>query len=226
MPRTARIVAPDYPFHITQRGNNRQNVFEDGKDKKIYLDLINEYSKKYDLSHLAYCLMDNHVHFISIPHNKNSLSRVFSVVNMRYSQYFNKKMDKSGHLWQGRFYSCVLGDGHLLVALRYVERNPVRAGMVKEAWNWEWSTAGEHIGKEKGLLELTDLTKTVDINLRDWKKFLDTEEKEDELNKIRTHTKLGFPLGSKEFVNELSSKTGKLLNLIPRGRPKKKSKEK
>ena len=127
MPRSARTVAVNYPHHITQRGNFRQNVFEDDIDKKNYLAWIEEYSRRYGLTLLSYCLMQNHVHFIAIPHKEDSLARTFNTAHMRYSQYYNKKINTAGHLWQGRFFSCVMDDKHLLAATRYIERNPVRA---------------------------------------------------------------------------------------------------
>ena len=113
-----------------------------------------EYSKKYNLSLFAYCLMDNYVHFIAIPRKEESLAKVFSITHMRYSQYFNnnKKKNTSGHLWQGRFYSCVLDKPHLLVALRYMEKNPVRAGIVEKAWQWKWSSATAHINRSTGTI--------------------------------------------------------------------------
>ncbi len=132
MSRSARIVIPNFPYHITQRGNYRQDIFQDDEDRLRYLSWIDEYSKKYDLSVFAYSLMDNHVHFIAIPQKEESLAKVFSIVHMRYSQYFNKKRKTSGHLWQGRFYSCVLDEPYLMTAIRYVEKNPVRAGIVKK----------------------------------------------------------------------------------------------
>jgi len=128
---------------ITQRGNYRQDIFLDEEDRKGYLTLILEYSHKYKLSILSYCLMNNHVHFIAIPHKEDSLSKIFNTSHMRYSQYFNKKKDERGYLWQGRFYSCVLNEKHLIVAGRYVERNPVRAKLIDKLWEWEYSSA-EH----------------------------------------------------------------------------------
>jgi putative transposase len=128
MPRIARVVAVGLPHHITQRGNYRQDVFFDTDDRRQYLLWIGEYSAKYGLSVLAYCLMQNHVHFIAIPREANSLAKTFNAAHMRYSQYFNKKLKQRGHLWQGRFYSCVLDESHLMLASRYIERNPVRAG--------------------------------------------------------------------------------------------------
>jgi len=146
VPRRARVVFEGVVHHITQRGNYRQNVFEDDSDKRKYVEFIREYSEKYGMKIYAYCLMSNHVHFIAAPVKEDSLAMTFKYVNMRYSSYFNKKNRRSGHLWQGRFYSCPLQFEHALEALRYVERNPVRAKMVELPWEYEWSSAREHVG--------------------------------------------------------------------------------
>ena len=146
MPRRARVVFEGVVHHITQRGNYRQNVFEDDSDKRKYVEFIREYSEKYGMKIYAYCLMSNHVHFIAAPVKEDSLAMTFKYANMRYSSYFNKKNKRSGHLWQGRFYSCPLQFEHALEALRYVERNPVRARMVELPWEYEWSSAREHVG--------------------------------------------------------------------------------
>jgi len=146
MPRRARVVFEGVVHHITQRGNYRQNVFEDDSDKRKYVEFIREYSEKYGMKIYAYCLMSNHVHFIAAPVKEDSLAMTFKYSNMRYSSYFNKKNRRSGHLWQGRFYSCPLQFEHALEALRYVERNPVRARMVELPWEYEWSSAREHVG--------------------------------------------------------------------------------
>ena len=132
MPRTARLVVPNYIYHITQRGNYRQNIFQDDEDRLRYLSWIDEHSKKYNLSLFAYCLMDNHVHFIAIPRKEESLAKVFSIIQMRYSHYVNRKKI-SCHLWQGHFYSCVLDELHLMIALRYVEKNPRACGNSRES---------------------------------------------------------------------------------------------
>jgi putative transposase len=146
MPRIARIVAPGHPYHVTQRGNYRQAIFRNDEDRARYLSWVNEYSRKFHLSVWAYCLMDNHVHFIVQPREEKSLAKVFSVAHMRYAQYFNKERKASGHLWQGRFYSCLLDEPYLMAAMRYVDRNPVRAKMVKSPSQWKWSSAAAHIG--------------------------------------------------------------------------------
>ncbi|HHT9117847.1 MAG TPA: transposase [Candidatus Hypogeohydataceae bacterium YC38] len=110
MPRIARAVAPDYPHHVTQRGNYQQTVFEDKEDRMQYLYWLKEYSRKYDLRIWAYCLMSNHVHFICVPGNADSLSKTFNTLHMRYSQHINRKKGMKGHLWQGRFFSCILDE--------------------------------------------------------------------------------------------------------------------
>ena len=220
MARTARIVAPDYPYHITQRGNYRQAVFENKEDRKKYLLWIDEYSEKYGLSLLAYCLMDNHVHFIAVPGQEDSLSKVFSIVHMRYSQYFNKKMSASGHLWQGRFYSCVLDEPHLMTAIRYVERNPVRSGLVKNAW--EWSSAAFHTGRSKMEIKLGDIKGILDFDVIKWEQFLSSEDDENQIKIIRNNTKQGRPVGTAKFIEEIGTKVGRVLKTLPRGRPRKK----
>ena len=146
MPRRARVVFEGVVHHITQRGNYRQNVFEDDSDKSKYIEFIREYSEKYGMKIYAYCLMSNHVHFIAAPVKEDSLAMTFKYSNMRYSSYFNRKNKRSGHLWQGRFYYCPLQFEHALEALRYVERNPVRARIVELHWEYEWSSAREHVG--------------------------------------------------------------------------------
>jgi len=222
MPRIARVVAVGLPHHITQRGNYRQDVFLDLDDRQQYLSWIGEYSIKYGLSILVYCLMQNHVHFIAIPNESDSLARTFNTAHMRYSQYFNRKLKQRGHLWQGRFYSCVLDESHLMLTARYIERNPVRAGFVKEPWQWPWSSAIIHTNRKKdGLIELGDLFGIMDISCGSWEKYIDCAEEETFLQRIRKHTFTGCPLGTMAFIERLQEKFGRRLCALPIGRPKK-----
>ncbi len=222
MPRIARVVAVGFPHHITQRGNYQQDVFLNAGDRKQYLTWIREYSIKYGLSILAYCLMQNHVHFIAIPAKDNSLAKTFNAAHMRYSQYFNKKLKQRGHLWQGRFYSCVLDESHLMLAARYVERNPVRAGLVKKPWQWEWSSALAHTSqKENGFIDLGDFFGTAGISYGTWEKYIDSLEEVNLLQGIRQHTFTGRPLGTTAFMKRLEVKFDRRLCALPIGRPKK-----
>ncbi len=133
MPRSARIVAPGYFYHITQRGNNHQKIFFDEKDRLYYLKLIEYYSIKLNVEIFAFCLMSNHVHFVVRPDASDGLARTFRCAHMRYAQYFNKKYKKCGHIWQGRYFSCLLDEAYLKSVIRYVECNPVRAKLVSRA---------------------------------------------------------------------------------------------
>lgn len=222
MPRTARIVVPVYPFHVTQRGNNKQNIFSDDMDREIYLSYLHKYSKEYKLKLYAYCLMDNHVHFIAVPKKEESLSKTLSNAHHRYSQYYNKKMKYIGHLWQGRYYSCLLDKNHILMAIRYVERNPVRAGIVRKAWRYKWSSAGYHTGRTDTQIELADITKYIDMDNTEWIEYLEETEDKEDLTNIREHTMKGKPLGGIRFIKRIGDKLGRTLTTRPRGRPKKK----
>lgn len=219
MPRIARVVAVGLPHHITQKGNYHQDVFFDADDRKRYLVWIHDYSLKYGLSILAYCLMRNHVHFIAVPNKDDSLAKTFNAAHMRYSQYVNKKLKQHGHLWQGRFYSCVLDEPHLMLAARYIERNPVRAGIVKEAWQWPWSSAIVHTSeRETGPLEVGDLFSIIDMSCDSWKRYLDSGEDLSFLQHIRKYTLTGRPLGRPEFIERLEDRFKRRLQPLPVGR--------
>jgi len=144
MPRVARIVVPGVPHHITQRGNNRQRVFFSDANRHLYLDLLKHYSQQLGLEVWAYCLMSNHVHLVAVPKSGDALAKAVGRTNFRFAQKLNYQLRRSGHLWQNRFLSCALEDVHLWRAMRYVERNPVRAGLVRVPWRYEWSSAAAH----------------------------------------------------------------------------------
>lgn len=222
MPRMARVVVPGLPHHITQRGNYQQNIFSDDRDRKVYLKWLNKYSKQYKLKLLVYCLMTNHVHFISIPEEADSLARTFNTVHMRYAQYFNKKINAKGHLWHGRFFSCVLDESHLLAAGRYIERNPVRARMVSKPCLWDWSSAQFN----SGLLESSDLiiepiTRYIDMEEERWNEYINQEDDTNFIKEIKQHTASGRPFGSSDFISKLENMMGMKLRTRSRGRPKK-----
>lgn len=183
--------------------------------------LVADYSRKLNLTILAYCLMNNHVHFIAIPHDKDTLANTFQIVHTRYSQYFNKKLKTSGHLWQGRYYSCVLDERHLLAAARYIERNPVRAGMVKKPSDYIWSSARNHTAISKNdIVNADSLFKYIEIRQSEWRSFVDTSDDLDEVSTIRKYTMTGRPLGSNIFVQKLEKELGGILHALPVGRPK------
>ena len=144
MPRNARIVVPDIPYHITQRGVNRQDVFLTDEERRLYLSLLRRFADTQGLQVLGYCLMTNHVHLAGVPRREPALARAIGFTHLPYAQLTNPLHHRFGHLWQARFYACPLGETHLTRALRYIERNPVRAGMVATPWEHAWSSAAAH----------------------------------------------------------------------------------
>ncbi|MCC6758695.1 MAG: transposase [Candidatus Omnitrophica bacterium] len=216
MPRTARVVVPGCFYHITQRGNNKRVIFYDDHDRRKYLYLIEEYRAKHEVEIFAYCLMNNHVHFIARA-GQDGFAKWLNVVHMRYTQYFNKRYATSGHLWQGRYYSCVLDNNHFIAAVRYVERNPVRAQLVQKAWEWPWSSAREHIQKERGIIGLNETQEF--LGVVNWKEYLGGEEILADLDAIRKATTSKRVWGSQEFIEELERKYGIKLSSPRMGRP-------
>src|SRR3990172_7401077 len=132
MARLARVVVPGYPHHVTQRGNRRQATFFDDDDYQAYRDLMAEWCRRCGVRVWAYCLMPNHVHLIAVPGSPEALRQAVGEAHRRYTRLVNFREGWRGHLWQGRFASFVMDEGHLLAAARYVERSPVRAGLVTE----------------------------------------------------------------------------------------------
>jgi putative transposase len=144
MPRLARVIAEGVVHHITQRGNARRMVFESDADRLVYLDLLRRDSALHRCSLVGYCLMSNHVHLLVVPDRADSIAQALRHTHGRYAAYLNARQGKSGHVWQGRYYSCPLDRGHLWTALRYVECNPMRAGMAALPEQYRWSSAAAH----------------------------------------------------------------------------------
>jgi putative transposase len=165
--------------------------------------------------------MDNHVHFIVQPREEASLAKVFSVAHMRYAQYFNKERKASGHLWQGRFYSCLLDEPYLVAAMRYVERNPVRSRMVSRPWQWKWSSATAHIGGTNEMVDVIGIKESVGVSMESWREHIDLDDNAPDVEMIRRHTMTGRPLGRDGFIGELSRKLGRVISVLQRGRPRK-----
>jgi putative transposase len=218
MPRIARVVIPEIAHHITQRGNRRQDVFFSDDDRQEYLRLIFEYSVQAGLLILAYCLMTNHLHLVGIPILAVTLSKVFGPVHTQYAQHFNAVVGSGGRVWQSRFYSCPLDNDHLWRAIRYVERNPVRAGMVIRAEDYAWSSARAHCGLRTDPL-LTSLPEPKLCASGNWSAWLHDPEDEDVLKKLRLCTRTGRPCGTKNFADELEAHLDRRLRALPRGRP-------
>ena len=215
MPRIARLVIPDLPHHIIQRGNRRQDVFFSDQDRQAYMDYLSVHCKKEGVSIWAWCLMNNHVHLIGVPKKEESLSKGVGKTHKEYTRRINFREKWRGYLWQGRFSSYPLDEKHLYRALRYVERNPVRAGIVKKAQDYPWSSARAHITKQNHpLLENNSL------NIEDWQAYLEEEDNQKDLSLFRKHANTGRPLGSERFIEMIEDITGIDLKKKKPGRKK------
>lgn len=227
MPRVARIVIPNLPHHVTQRGNNRQDVFFVDDDRQAYLALLKEQSERFGLDVLGYCLMGNHVHLVATPSAEESLAQAVGRTHFLYTQYVNRLHHRSGHLWQNRFYSCPLDERHMWNALCYVERSPVRARMTRVAWTYPWSSAAAHAGVARagstdaaGLLDLAAWRKT--WRPSDWQKQLRLPQDDEQVSRLRLSTHTGRPLANDSLLSKLERKIGRRLRPLPVGRPRKK----
>ena len=220
MPRVARIVIPGLEHHITQRGNNRQDVFFVDDDRRVYLGILKKQAAAHGLKVISYCLMTSHVHVVGIPRDADSMAKAIGRTNFLYAQYINRFHGRSGHLWQNRFHSCALDQPHLAGTLCYVERNPVRARLVRHAWQYEWSSAAAHLaGKDAtGLLDMAAWR----ISPKDWRDLLQRPDDPTDLDAIRRQTSTGRPLATDTSLSKLEKMLGKRLRPLPGGRPRKK----
>jgi len=217
--RLARVVVVNISHHVTQRGNAGQFILASDAERMVYLELLRQYTKLYELSLVGYCLMSNHVHLVVAPAKKDSLAVTLKQTHGRYASYWNSAHTSSGHVWQGRFYFCPFDNQHLWVALRYAELNPVRAGMVAEAASWRWSSVAAHCGLGETDCGLETGAWSARCSAASWRDDLAGGETEEELSAIRRCTHTGRPLGSAEFVQSLDRAT--LRRLLPQkgGRP-------
>jgi len=219
MARLARVIALEVAHHVTQRGNAKRFILDGDAEREVYLSLLRESLPPCDASVIGYCLMSNHVHLVMVPRQLDAIAKVLKQTHGRYAAYWNAKHRSSGHVWQGRYYSCPLDLPHLWKALRYTELNPVRAGLVDEAEAWEWSSAGAHCGATApdAWIVMKEWAEQWDVS--SWKNYLKAGASEAEIRAVRQCTHTGRPLGSEQFVQELEGQTNRQLAPRKGGRP-------
>jgi putative transposase len=217
MARLARVVVPGLPHHLTQRGNRRQRTFFRKDDYRAYLDLMAEWCERCEVAVWAYCLMPDHVHMIVVPSSEDGLRRAIGEAHRRYTRRVNFRQQWRGHLWQGRFSSFVMDKAYLLACSRYVERNPVRAGLCKRPREYQWSSAAAHLSRQDDLLVQVDpLLKLVPS----WAKHLSVEPDEETVRQLRRHEATGRPAGSERFLKRLEKLLDRVLRPRKPGRKK------
>jgi putative transposase len=221
MARIARVVLAETSHHVTQRGVDRQSVFFSDVDRRVYLELLQHSARQFRMRLLGYCLMSNHVHWIVIPSQPDSLAKAFGDAHGRYAHYANALRNRSGHFWQNRFFSCALETSHLWAALRYVERNPLRAGLVAAAEEWPWSSAAARTGSVSwpDWLDVGDWRAT--FTAEDWRSYLGSAELTEAELRLRINTYTGRPAGSAAFLARAEATLCRRLEPRKGGRPRK-----
>jgi putative transposase len=218
MARLARIVIPNIPHHVTQRGNRRETVFFGDDDYRAYIDLLRESALKAKTKIWAYCLMPNHVHLILVPGNEDALRATLAESHRRYTRLINNRNNWTGHLWQGRFGSVAMDEEHLVNAVRYVSLNPVRAKLVKRAADWPWSSVNAHLsGADDKLVTVAPVIQ----RCPDFASMLESGEDEEMSQTLRKAETIGRPVGRPKWLEKMERKTGRQIKQQRRG-PKRK----
>ena len=215
MARLSRVVIPGVPHHVTQRGNRREATFFEDGDYQLYLDLLAEAARAAAVEVWAYCLMPNHVHLIVTPSDEDGLSRTFRSVHRSYTRFINARAGTTGHLWQGRYGSVAMDEGHLVAALRYVALNPVRARLVARAGDWRWSSARAHLaGRDDGVVSVAPALQRVG----DFAAFLDEDfDEAATYGPLRKAELVGRPVGAPDWITAMETRTGMTLKAGKRG---------
>jgi putative transposase len=200
MPRQARLVLPDVALHVVQRGHNRNACFWHDTDRMVYLTLLYDMSKQKGCAVHAYVLMTNHVHLLLTPRTSDSCARLMRNLGQQYVQYVNRRYERSGTLWEGRYRSCLVESSEYVLAChRYIELNPVRAGMVPTPDAYRWSSHNGNTGLAENKL-LTRHCEYEALSLDDgsrraaYRQFFDHADEPQFLEAIRESTNTGFPL--------------------------------
>jgi putative transposase len=215
----ARLVVPDHPHHVTQRGARSQKTFFSSYDYKMYLDLLRKARERSGIEVWAYCIMPNHVHLILVPKRRDSLAAFFRQAHRTYTLAINAREGWQGHLWQERFHSFVMDESHLLAAVRYVELNPVRAGICDSPGEWPWSSYRAHLqGRDDKLVTVAPMLSRID----DWSNYLRSADRDiEKFDQLRERSRTGRPAGDERFLRQLEELVGRSLRRRSPGRPKK-----
>jgi putative transposase len=230
MPRRTRNYIPGFPYHIVQRGNNREACFIESENYQYYLELWRQLSKRYGVKVHAYCLMTNHIHILVTPESKRSISDTMKVVGSRYAQYINLKYRRTGTLWEGRHRSSLVqSERYLLSCYRYIELNPVRAGMVSRPEEYRWSSYAINAWGDEGWLtpheEYLRMGNSADDRLHAYRELFRYQLSEQDLHLIRKAAHYCHPVGDDRFKLQIETKYGVALGNMKRGRPRKRDDE-
>ncbi len=228
MPRQARIILKDTPHHIVQRGHNREAIFVEATDYRYYISTLKEWKEELNIKVYGYCLMTNHVHLIINPgKEETNLGKLMKRLAGRQTRYVNHLERRTGSLWEGRYKSSPIEtDTYLLACNRYVELNPVSAGMVTKAEDYEWSSYRQKVGKEKETWIDSDpayigLSEDKKERMRQYKNYINQDIPEEEKIMISGALQRGQLTGTTMFIEEVEQRLGIRIEYRGQGRPRK-----
>ena len=226
MPRRTRMYIPGLPYHIVQRGNNREACFIEPENYLYYLELWKECASRYGVEVHAYCLMTNHIHFLVTPKRSDSISVATRVIGSRYAYYFNKTYKRSGTLWEGRHKSSLVQtDRYFLTCCRYIELNPVVANMVSKPEEYKWSSylvnAWDKPSALTNHIEYLKLGSDAQSRCHAYRELFKHQLSEHDVHLIERASEYSQPLGDDKFRHEIENKYGVKLGQSFRGRPRK-----
>ena len=231
MPRRARLSLPGIPWHIIQRGNNRSVCFQAEEDYQFYLHYLREFAERFGCAIHAYVLMTNHVHLLLTPEREDSAGLLMKHLGQRYVQYVNRTYRRSGTLWEGRFRSCLTqGEDYVLACHRYIELNPVRAGMVRRPQDYRWSSYHANgLGRADALLtpheEYLRLGRNDQDRREAYRALFRAHVDEALMEEIRDATNGNFVLGGKRFQDQIAEALGRRVVRGKAGRPPRKEQD-
>lgn len=226
MPRRARVYLPGLPYHIVQRGNNREACFIEPENYQLYLDHWRELSVHYHCQVHAYCLMTNHVHFLVTPESKTAVSDTMKVLGSRYAAHVNRRYGRTGTLWEGRHRSSLVQtERYLLTCMRYIELNPVRAGMVERPEAYRWSSYGYNAFGDAGWLQQHErylsMGASRDERCHAYRELFRAHLDGQDIHLIRQAAHYCQPVGDDRFRQQIEQRYGVRLGQMRRGRPRK-----
>jgi putative transposase len=228
MPRPLRPIADGLIYHVINRGNNRQTVFRKAGDFQAFLEALADLKERKPFHLFGYCLLNNHFHLLIRP-LETTISRIVQSLLVSHTQRYHKHYRSGGHVWQGRFKSPIIQDDeHMLTVLRYIEANPLRAGIVIDAAEYRWSSYSVHgMGEASELISplvtYDELSSNPTVRRRKWAEKVHQPMKESLAAAVRRSIETGLPYGDQRWVTRMASKLDLDLTIRPRGRPRKES---
>jgi putative transposase len=226
MARLARLTLPGYPHHIIQRGNNRQPIFASTADYETLLGMLDEDARKFGVALHAYVLMSNHLHLLATPASTEGIPQMMQALGRSYVRYFNRRQQRTGTLWEGRYRSTLIqAERHLLACMAYIDLNPVRAGMVSEPADYPWSSHLHYLGRRSDKLITPhplywELGNTPFARDMAYGELVQSGIGLEQQQALTDATFRGWALGEPDYVAELQRRTQRRVAKAKAGRPR------